>query len=217
MIRPAALLLPILVAGWAVAVADGAGRLWDYSAAPGVASVAPERLPAGIAAAPAGGYRLLAFFHPRCPCSRASVRELAEVLSDADVPVDATAHFLVPAGEAPDWAETGLWRSAVAVPGLRSAADPGGATAGRFGVATSGAVLLYDARGRLAFSGGVTAGRGHEGDSPGNLALRAVLTGDSAASARPSEAAVFGCGLRPPADARHENCPSPHSGRRTGV
>ena len=51
--------------------------------------------------------------------------------------------------------------------GWRCVLDPGGAEARRFGVATSGHVLLYDTRGDLIFSGGITPGRGEQGDNAG--------------------------------------------------
>ena len=50
--------------------------------------------------------------------------------------------------------------------------DDDGAEARRFGAETSGQTLLYDARGALAFSGGITGARGHAGDNAGRASLR---------------------------------------------
>jgi hypothetical protein len=69
--------------------------------------------------------------------------------------------------------------------------DDGGAIARSFGALTSGEVLLYDARGALRFAGGITAARGHEGDSEGRDALEASIRGATGQA----RAAVFGCSL----------------------
>ena len=45
------------------------------------------------------------------------------------------------------------------------------------GATTSGHVLLYDAGGVLRFAGGITDGRGHEGDNAGLDAALALLRG----------------------------------------
>jgi len=62
----------------------------------------------------------------------------------------------------------------------------------RFGVETSGQTLLYDAGGRLIFSGGITGSRGHAGDNAGEAALVALLTSGQADRRATS---VFGCPL----------------------
>ena len=61
-------------------------------------------------------------------------------------------------------------------------------------------LVLYDRDARLAFSGGMTASRGHEGDSHGRSAVtRLVLTGASHRSRAP----VYGCPLQSAAPARN--------------
>ena len=57
------------------------------------------------------------------------------------------------------WARTGLWDQAEAIPGVRIWTDVGAVEARRFGAATSGLVLVYDASGRLVFQGGITPAR----------------------------------------------------------
>ena len=78
------------------------------------------------------------------------------------------------------------------VPGITIWHDGGGSLARRFGVLTSGHVLLYDSSGRLIYSGGITASRGHRGDNFGRSALLAAILG-----APPSRGSnpVFGCPL----------------------
>ncbi len=70
--------------------------------------------------------------------------------------------------------------------------DDAGSEARRFGVETSGQTLLYDRRGTLIFSGGITGSRGHAGDNAGEAALVDLLT-HGAADRHGSN--VFGCPL----------------------
>jgi hypothetical protein len=81
---------------------------------------------------------------------------------------------------------------AAKLPNTRVLWDNDGEEAKRFGAATSGYMLLYDARGTLLFRGGVTVSRGHEGDNEGfdNLVV-ALRSGRRART--PSR--VFGCGI----------------------
>ena len=90
----------------------------------------------------------------------------------------------------------------------------GETAASSFAVATSGGVVLYNARGRLLFKGGITAARGHEGDSFGQERIASLLTTGAADRAA---APVFGCALEdePPARmARAETFSTDRGGER---
>ncbi len=100
--------------------------------------------------------------------------------------------FLRPGGSATDWEKTDLWCAASAIPGVRVYADEAGVEAARFGAATSGHAVLYDSTGTLAFSGGITVSRGHEGDNPGRDAVTSLLTRGRGGQPRTP---VFGCPL----------------------
>jgi hypothetical protein len=104
------------------------------------------------------------------------------------------AHVLVyrPREFDPGWARTDVWAAAERIPGVRVREDVDGAEASLFGAATSGQVLLYDAGGRLRFSGGLTNARGHVGESPAYAQIAALVEGRGAAYAT---ARVFGCAL----------------------
>jgi hypothetical protein len=102
-----------------------------------------------------------------------------------------------------------------AVPALRRALpaatvldDRDGAFAARLGARTSGHVLLYDARGRLVFSGGITAGRGHFGANASSRSLAAGL-GDGSAAGAAARTPVFGCPLNADEPPRDERCCPP--------
>jgi hypothetical protein len=100
--------------------------------------------------------------------------------------------FVKPSDFPEGWEETSLMTSAAAIPGVTVVADDGGVEADRFHAATSGQTVLYDAEGKRLFSGGMTSGRGHEGDNAGRTAIVSLLTKDEAGQ---EETPVFGCPL----------------------
>ena len=137
------------------------------------------------------------FAHPQCPCTTASVGELAILMAQAGGKLDAQVFFYLPGYEATSWANTDLWRTASAIPGVRVFEDRRAAVAKSFGSFTSGQTLLYDPAGRLLFKGGITAYRGHSGDNAGRTLITALLRGEIPARADlPLATPVFGCSLR---------------------
>jgi hypothetical protein len=170
---------------WGGAVAFGFASMSRFESTPGPASVAPATWPAESAVPLDGGRpALVMFVHPRCACTRASLHELERLLVHAEE----LETWVVVAGDGPSENRT----KAEAIPGVRVLVDPSGTEALRFGSHTSGHVVVYSAEGDLRFSGGITGGRGHEGD---NLGSAAALT---AALARPTAptSPVFGCTLK---------------------
>jgi hypothetical protein len=113
--------------------------------------------------------------------------------------LDARVLFWTPREAPAEWNAGDLWTSAARIPGVTVLRDPEGAEASRFAVATSGAVVLYDPAGRLLFRGGITAARGHEGDSFGQERIASLLTTGAADRA---DAPVFGCALEDEPSAR---------------
>ena len=70
--------------------------------------------------------------------------------------------------------------------------DPDGNLAARMNATTSGLCILYSADGELLFHGGITTGRGHEGESLGRVAIRDILRGRGSCRQR---LPAFGCEL----------------------
>jgi hypothetical protein len=167
--------------------------LWDYENAPGPTSTPPTRWPpdSHIRLA-AGQATLIMLAHPRCPCTRASVGELARLMTQAQGRVTAYVLFVKPAGASGGWEKTDLWQSAASIPGVNIIVDDGGVEAQRFRAVTSGQTILYDAEGRLLFSGGITGSRGHSGDNVGRSAIVSLL---NSREAERTETFVFGCPL----------------------
>lgn len=181
---------------WGSAVALGMLLMAAYASAPGEPGAAPARWPAG-AAVPLDGRRptLLIFLHPRCPCSLASLDELAVLLVRCGDRVAARAVVVGPADGGGGWFPPSLRATLAGIPGLAVSADPGGVEARRFAVTTSGHVLLYGPGGERLFSGGITPGRGERGDNLGRSALFGRIMGGGRDGPEPP---VFGCPLATP-------------------
>jgi len=164
-----------------------------YSNTPGSARLAPETWPAQTQI-PFERNRptLILFAHPHCPCTRASLSELARLLTVVPDKLNTYVVFLKPEGTPVDWDKTDLWRTASMIPGVTVLTDTTGEEAHRFHAETSGHTLLYNQAGTLLFQGGITLARGHEGDNPGRTALQDLLLKGHAGQ---TNTAVFGCGL----------------------
>ena len=130
--------------------------------------------------------------HPRCPCTRASIGELAILMNRLKGRVRATVLFVKPAAGAADWEASGLMASAARIPGVSVLVDEGGREAARLGARTSGQVLLYGRSGELEFAGGITPGRAHMGDNVGIDRIVSLVTRGEADRRLSS---VFGCAL----------------------
>lgn len=137
---------------------------------------------------------LVMFAHPKCPCSRASIQELAVLMARSNGALHARVYFYRPAGTEAGWERTDLWRSAASIPGVEVMVDVEGLTALSFHASVSGETQVYRSTGALAFSGGITAARGHQGDNEGRRAILEILTTPST----PRHTRVFGCYLRGP-------------------
>jgi len=178
---------------WAAAVCGGSTLLWKYAATAGVAATPPEQWPAESSIVrETGRSTLVVLAHPRCPCTRATISELAILMARVGQSVSAHVLFMRPRGVDVDWEKTALWQSAAAIPGVTVHSDPRGTQAALFRAVTSGQVVIYDASGRLTFRGGITGARGHEGDNVGLDRALALLSGGRADQPTSN---VFGCAL----------------------
>jgi hypothetical protein len=200
MLRRLAHVVPVL---WLAAVVGGLGALQAYKSRPGSAGSAPAAF-AGWASDSGSRARLTMFLHPHCPCSRASLRELQEILAREPGKAAVDIVFVKPAGAGRDWTTTSLREQAEAIPGVRLI-DDDGTLARRLGAETSGYVVLYDASGKLLFSGGITPSRGHEGPSVGLDAICALLDGTTKAPAG-VQTPVYGCPLFTPGACADAHC-----------
>jgi hypothetical protein len=185
-------LLVLAAVAWLGAVGYGLHLVGAYDNSPGQSGTPPITWPTQSAIKRTHGLpTLVLFIHPHCPCSRATIGELAILMAQAQGLVNVNAVFVKPASvEA--WERTDLWNSAAEIPGVNLSVDENGVEANRFRSETSGQVALYSAEGLLLFSGGITGSRGHSGDNDGRTAIQSLLTGDRALKATTP---VFGCPL----------------------
>ena len=194
--KKSALLAVIFTGFWLVAAAVGQRVLlnYDYTAAnPGTP---PAKWPAASKIPHTPGVpAIVVVAHPHCPCSSATVEELARMMALLHDKAAATVIFVRPAEFSEEWQKTDLWRSAARIPGVTTWSDLDGAEARLFGAQASGQTMLYDAPGNLQFSGGITASRGHAGDSAGRSAILSIVLNGSS---KISHTSVYGCSLHDP-------------------
>ena len=191
--RPAAVTL-LLALVWLAGIVTAMAAIVRYANTPGPAGEVPTHWPAASRIVlDAEQPTLILFAHPHCPCTRASVGELAQLMADCRGRLRAQVWFVKPGGTGPDWTNTDLWASAARIPDVTVHCDEAGAEAQRFGADTSGQTVLYDARGNLQFQGGITVARGHFGDNAGRSVLTALAHDRLAVTIHTP---VFGCPLR---------------------
>jgi len=212
----------LVLAVWLSAIGMGFAFLLTYESTAGPLGEAPRNWPLKAPMArPNNATSLIFFAHPRCPCTRASLRELALVMASGSPWGKVWVVFVRPhalddglndleegSSDGDErWTNSDLVRTARGMTGVEVVWDDGGQVAGLFRSRTSGHVLLYDASGDLMFSGGITALRGHEGWNAGRAAVASIARGDQAKASRTP---VYGCPLTAPSAAsRSANCEVP--------
>ena len=191
--RPKIFVTAVLAVTWVAALGYGMQVLLKYETTPGSSGPLTPKWPStSMVPRQPDKPMLLMIAHPHCPCTRASIAELAQIMAHAPEGTPSTVLFVKPSGAGSDWDDTDLRRSAAAIPGVSVLTDANGTEAARFGAQTSGHTLVFDRTGNLLFSGGITATRGHVGSNAGENAALAALRQQMPDHAR---TAVFGCSL----------------------
>jgi len=184
-------------ATWIGLIAVGMGMLARYSLTPGREGRPPAVWPASSRLErPLDRYTLVVVAHPHCPCTRATLGELAIVMARCQGRITARVLFVQPRGFTEQWTKSGLWPLAENIPETTPVLDEAGLEAGRFAAYTSGQGALYDPEGRLVFRGGMTGARGHEGANAGREAIVALVRNRSPGVT--AQTPVFGCPLEGP-------------------
>lgn len=192
--KPKTILTVLLGLAWAGTGVLGGRALIKYENSPGEVGRVSSSWPShSIVQLANDRLTLVMAAHPQCPCTRASMAELAQVMARVQGKVQAYVLFYSPRESGADWQDTDLRRTAAQIPGVTVLSDIDGAEAQRFGAETSGHTFLFDPNGRLLFNGGITASRGHSGDNAGESSVVSLINN------RRSERAnsfVFGCSLK---------------------
>lgn len=182
-----------------IGIAGVTQAVWmRHAFTPGAKTSAPATWPyaSGLRHVP-GREALVAFIHPRCPCSRATMSALEELTLHHGSKMAMSIVFIThpEAGLTIDPRTDPLWLRAVALDEVDVYVDPRAVIAKQFGALTSGQVYLFGADDVLAFEGGLTSARGHGGECAGTVAVEDVLRGAAPAT---RTVPVFGCGLVDP-------------------
>jgi len=179
---------------WAGAAVFGGHALLKYENSPGKVGHVSSAWPANSSIQLASDRPTLVMLaHPQCPCSRASMNELAQLMARVQGKVRAYVLFYTPRDSGSDWQNTETSRSAAQIPGVMVLPDIDGAEAERFGAETSGHTFLFDPSGRLLFNGGITASRGHSGDNAGEGSIVSLINNHTA---KFGQTFVFGCSFK---------------------
>ena len=197
---------PLLIgvtAVWLGAIGIGMHALQKYEAAAGAPGDPPATWPAkSRLPRQAGLPTILVMGHPKCPCTRATIGELAVMMTRLHNQASAVVVFVRPQGTPEGWDDTDLRRSAAAIPGVTVVSDLDEKEADLFGAQVSGQTMLYNTAGALLFSGGITASRGHAGDNLGRSSIVSFVT---TGIAEHNRTPVYGCALRTPKPSNGES------------
>src|SRR5437867_9626131 len=81
---------------------------------------------------------LIMFAHPKCPCTMASLSELARIMARSENRLTTYILFLKPSESGGEWDNSNAMQRANAIPGVHIIRDYSGAEAQMFGAVTSG-------------------------------------------------------------------------------
>jgi len=187
---------------WGLLVALGLLWMTAYSMSPG-AEAQPlfERPVATKVPFSEDTPTLVAFLHPRCPCTQPSVAALMRLMNRNHRIVVQPVFFL-PGTKPEAWTQADYWDRTVKSGAHTPLIDVDGDIARKFHVTTSGHVILFSVDGRVLYSGGITSGRVHEGDNLGLTKLTRILEGVPVSD--PSFP-VYGCSIIKKQAANHEH------------
>lgn len=182
--------IAVVASLWLGALVAGFYVLDGYAATPGNPGL-PVAVWPGASNLPRATDRdtLVVVVHAYCPCSRATITELGEIVGRVGDALLVHVVVVVPAHAAGDPLQSAIALSAKALPGVRVTVDRDHREADLFGARTSGHAVLYDARGRSLFAGGITGARGHAGRNEGRASILALMGGEPGSAHTP----VYGC------------------------
>ncbi|HCS55077.1 hypothetical protein [uncultured Rubinisphaera sp.] len=184
----------LIIIVWFVLVLTGFLLLCDYSTRPGASAAVPTKWPENSTLPQVDGRQSLLFFiHPCCPCSMASLNVFERILVKTASSQDAT--VVLTGGVEPNQKTRDWFQNWCQKRNVRLVWDFRREEAEIFHVKTSGQTILYNKNGSLVFSGGITAGRGHAGDNPGQQDLQAAIHVNGSDQATAKCHPLYGCSI----------------------
>lgn len=183
---------------WAISIGVGLYLLMHHEITPGAPPKAPPfKFPKDSKLKLSSDKdTLVMFVHPQCPCTKASLKQLAPLSLKQDLSIKLV-HYkpsIMPDGWKEEW-QLDDWTKQKTVQVIE---DKDGLEAKRFDAKTSGQTFLFAPSGTLLFHGGITVARGVTGESEGFNSLTQALVRDKKAEAlNPNfkKSLVFGCNL----------------------
>jgi hypothetical protein len=158
--------LALLIAGWGAALVAASWTMVRFEATAGPVQTAPSEWPLQTSLKPPStAPAILAFLHPRCSCSEATIDELEKLLRKRSAV--ATVVITCPANCGPEWKTASIVNRAKSLPGVQLVFDPEGIESRRFGASTSGFIAAYSPGGKLLYAGDIAKARGVVGDNSG--------------------------------------------------
>ncbi len=152
----------------------------------------PVKLPTIDIIGDASKPTIVFFYHPHCPCTRATIRNIERALTNCLCNPRIIAFAFIPEGKSESWIESDTTRKLRTFKGTQVYPDQAGLITRKFRVVTSGHILVYDRDKQLVFSGGVTSSRGHEGTCNAIEAFLHAANGEVHSSI---EYPAFGCSI----------------------
>lgn len=191
---------------WTISIVAGVRILFKYENTPGMSGTPERYWPSDVhVARSTAAFTLVLLAHPDCPCTRASLAELEEIVAKSEGKLTSYVIFSKPGARDAEIESAPLWKTARGIPKITVIFDATGTDTGRFGGHVSGQTMLYDRHGLLVFSGGITTSRGHEGVSDGTEAILGTI---SARAGSVASTPVFGCSLHNPSASEPSDDPS---------
>ena len=136
----------------------------------------------------------VAFIHPQCPCTRATLHELSELSRERTWHLHLVVRMPTEKRNDSDWQLSRDWIRKLQPDQITS--DSGGILTQSLGAYTSGTIYGYDNQGYLGFAGGLTLSRGHRGWTSSHDALLAVVAPNQSRDVNSlQQTPIFGCEL----------------------
>src|SRR5262249_51116753 len=119
---------------WGVSVFYGARVLLRYETGAGEPGQPPSSWPRTTRLARSEGrFMLVMLAHPDCPCTRAGMKELEQLMARVGSKMDTFVVFRKPEQRQEEAESSALWKTAAAIPGVTVSHDTAGEETRRFG------------------------------------------------------------------------------------
>ena len=184
--------LTLLTTIWVLLILAGFWWVMDYQTKPGTMAI-PEENKVALDHSK-DSWHLIAFLHPECTCSRATMEEL-DILQKKLGNTLSTHIFISTELPLEQTVESEIYRTAVKNKNWQVDVDVNAELATQMLAYTSGICYLYSPEEKLIFAGGITASRGHSGPAAGQEIIAKAVSGNKEAIQELQQYPVYGCGI----------------------